>query len=673
MLSIAALSMAALIVSMVPARAVDTDALRRKEQMQVRARAMARELVSGILDLQLQQMEENGLVKSAIYGEVLSMRKNIDALVEAEMLEVVDLLVKAQGEKGKERDATFVVARQKIREVVVRLAAERQNLLRRLKTAEIAAQVKRLIEMQTKVLKVTEGLIEQSTRQEALALRNAQDQRDVKALFLHLVETLADVSKWAGAVGAGAGDGLRILKTAGVGQELDSAGQHLDAVLYDKAAVSQKAVIRGLRLLLERIEQTQGIIGTDREALLEMVRELTKKQEAVQAKTKTNELTEKNAEKLVDEQSDVHRQLGKLSDALQSMPQTQPLVEAAKQAALEARTNLFEAKKQPAVAQQDKVLGALAEIEEQLKKAADAESSDKTAEQYEKLVKDLEKTKADVEAAKAEQAKANEAAKSNPAAAKAPEKAAADKLAKAQEGRELPRAVKSRLEEAKSAAAEAAEKAGDPAKSSEAKKQAVASADEALERAASEVNAALADAERKALGVKIGELARAAESLERAAAAERRISEATKEAAAKKGLTKKAAKDLSEEQADVGAVAKKVAEGVKNTAPEAAAKLAEAMKNTDAAAEGLKQAEAKPGEPSKPAAEKTGAEAEKAADKLSEAASKLREEVAKTASKLSETAGRQLADVSKAREAVDKAVAKQPSTAERLAQLDKAA
>src|SRR5262245_32308242 len=341
-LGVFGLAVAAVVVSSLPARAVDTDALRRKEQMQVRARAMARELVSGILDLQLQQMEENGLVKSAIYGEVLSMRKNIDALVEAEMLEVVDLLVKAQSQQGKERDATFVVARQKIREVVVRLAAERQNLLRRLKTAEIAAQVKRLIEMQAKVLKVTEGLQEQSTRQEALALRNAQDQRDVKALFLHLVETLADVSKWGGPVGLGAGDGLRILKTAGVGQELDAAGQHLDAVVYDKAAVSQKAVIRGLRLLLERIEQTQGLIGADREALLEMVRELTKRQEAVRSKTNANELNEKTAEKLVEEQADIHKQLGKLSDALQSFPQTQPLVEQAKQAALEARTNLFE-------------------------------------------------------------------------------------------------------------------------------------------------------------------------------------------------------------------------------------------------------------------------------------------------------------------------------------------
>lgn len=92
--------------------AVDTESLRRKQQIQVRARAMARELVSGILDLQLQQLEENGLTERRIYREVLSMRKNIDGLVEVEMREVVALLVQGQAQRGQERNATFVAARQ---------------------------------------------------------------------------------------------------------------------------------------------------------------------------------------------------------------------------------------------------------------------------------------------------------------------------------------------------------------------------------------------------------------------------------------------------------------------------------------------------------------------------------------------------------------------------------
>ena len=67
-----------------------------------------------------------------------------------------------------------------------------------------------------------------------------QDQRDVKALFLHLVETLADVSAWGGQVGAGAADGLKILKIEKTGEELDAAGANLAKTEYPTAASNQR-------------------------------------------------------------------------------------------------------------------------------------------------------------------------------------------------------------------------------------------------------------------------------------------------------------------------------------------------------------------------------------------------------------------------------------------------
>src|SRR4051812_44207107 len=64
-------------------------ALRRKQQTQQRARAMARELVSSMLDVQLQQLEENGMADLPLHKDIANMRTNIDGLVEAEMREVV--------------------------------------------------------------------------------------------------------------------------------------------------------------------------------------------------------------------------------------------------------------------------------------------------------------------------------------------------------------------------------------------------------------------------------------------------------------------------------------------------------------------------------------------------------------------------------------------------------
>src|SRR5690606_38808167 len=125
------------------------DALRSKQQSQQRAREMARELIGSILDIQMRQLEENGLAGEVLYTDIKSMRNNIDGLVEAEMLEVVNMLDKSQHASGDEREQLFVASRKKIRDIVIKLSVERQNLLKRLKTAEIAAQVKRLIEMQT--------------------------------------------------------------------------------------------------------------------------------------------------------------------------------------------------------------------------------------------------------------------------------------------------------------------------------------------------------------------------------------------------------------------------------------------------------------------------------------------------------------------------------------------
>ena len=76
-------------VSPLAVRAVDRDALRRKQDAQERAREMAHQLVTGILDVQLQQLEENGLKELPVYREIAGMKKNIGALVDKEMEKAV--------------------------------------------------------------------------------------------------------------------------------------------------------------------------------------------------------------------------------------------------------------------------------------------------------------------------------------------------------------------------------------------------------------------------------------------------------------------------------------------------------------------------------------------------------------------------------------------------------
>jgi hypothetical protein len=201
----------------------DTLAIKRKQDDQQRARAMTRELVSGILDIQLRQLEENGLSDLPVFGDIQLMREHLDQLMETEMPRVVDVLAKAQLD-GSDREAVFVEARGMIREIVLKLTTERQALLRRLRIAELAEQVRRLIRVETQVEAATRRLpTEAAIRQAEMLLRTIQDQEDGRQLFLALVGTLGDVSNWGGATAAAANDGLRLLAAADIGTRFDSA------------------------------------------------------------------------------------------------------------------------------------------------------------------------------------------------------------------------------------------------------------------------------------------------------------------------------------------------------------------------------------------------------------------------------------------------------------------
>ena len=99
-----------------PVVAAEADGYQSKQRAQEKARQLARELVSGVLDIQLRQLKENNLDKLPIYDEIRSMQKNIDKLVADEMAVVVELLVQAQIGSRDQRLAHFNTARGKIRE-----------------------------------------------------------------------------------------------------------------------------------------------------------------------------------------------------------------------------------------------------------------------------------------------------------------------------------------------------------------------------------------------------------------------------------------------------------------------------------------------------------------------------------------------------------------------------
>lgn len=657
---------------------VSAAALRRKQEVQQKARTMTRELVSGVLEIQLQQLEENGLTEMPLYQEIAAMRKNLSTLVDKEMEEVVTVLVRAQTAPDAERETSYKEARQMVRVIVTRLSIERQNLLRRLRIAELVAQVRRLIQTETKVLKQVKDLIEQpAARQEKLALVAIEDQRDFRELFLALLDTLSHVSKWDGPAGTGAVAGLRVLAAAKTGTEVERASETLEGTRYVEATEHQANVIKGLKLLLEQLEKAQGELSGDREEAAGLVREIAKKQAEVRRETQQADLTQ--AEPLIEKQAEIRKELGQLEQALAEIPASADLIEQAKEAAYDATGQLFEQDRAAALDEQAQVLGALAELEARLNDTAPQATSDKTAAELAKLVSDLEKAKAELAEVAKKQDQADAKAEQKPAEAAAEEKAVAEAVAKVDDNKALPEAVVGRLEQAEQAAQSAAEALANAAADANASAKEMAAektdmASEAVERAQAEIAATLDDAKRQAAAVEIGELARAAEALERAAAAERELAKTADEAAAdKQGLTPEASRELAAEQAEIAKVAEKVAEGTKETAPQGQAPLQAAKEQGAIAAKMLEEA-AKGGDNSTPEqAAQVAKTANETAKQLADAAKALREEIGATAKALIAESDQQLAKIDATQDKADAAAqTAEGSLANQLAQVEAA-
>ena len=632
---------------------------------------MARDLVSGILDVQLRQLEENGLDSLELYGDIRTMREHIDELIDAEMPEVMELLSRLATDPADRQEHSFLLARQKSREILVRLLVERQALLRRLRVAEMVAQVKRLIELETAVLDSTESMGEQvQSERESLTLSTIEDQRDVKALYLGLKEMLRDASAWGGPVGAEAATGLRRLESGRVDQHVDNAREHLQETRFSDAATSLRAVIEGLRALLERIERAQGLISGDADSARDMIRQLAGRQEQVRQATSQPDLTRAAMDELAQQQSEIRNELTELQEEFQPSSAPQRPLEQAEDAAYEATADLFEGRPDDALTEQEKVLENLAQAARQVERPPVPQAANLTAEEYDQLIEDLEGAREDLEEIRNKQRVASESARAEPAEARKQESEVADMLAEVPQDRRLPPEVTSRLDEAEEAASAAAAEMNRPEQQ---RLEAANKAEQAIERAASEVETALADARRHRLGIEIAELAQAAKALDQAAAAERQIAHEAQQAADSEGLEADEANRLRARQDDVQDVAAKVAEGVDQTAPEAAGILNEASEPLRRAGERLQAAADEPGQTSKPAAAEAARQADQAAEKLAQAADEIRRQIGRAAEDLAALAGKQLEQATEARQAVENVVENRPeSLAERLQRLAQA-
>jgi hypothetical protein len=631
-------------------------ALERRLEMQRLVREQAQLLVVQVLDVQLRNLEENKLQDHPLYREIRGMRGNLSALVDGEMQKVLELLADSHDGPSGDREQSLAAARRLTRDIVARLAAERQRLRRRLKTISISSQVQKLIDTQSRVSKATESLPEQSEGQrEEATLAVIEDQRDVRQLYLHLAATLEEVSRWGDEVGASATEALRSLESAAVTADLERAETALEKLRPADAVQSQQQVMKSLQTMLQDLAPSSGSAPPGLADERAAAARLLDRQKELRAQTAGTDLTASGAERLIDAQSEIRKELDRLAEGQSSNPAAREPLEQAAAAAREATSRLFDSNRDSALAAQDDVLKNLGRSMDQTGRSNDKVQPDQSADELAAATGDLEAARTEMQRIAQQQAQVDRDAGTAPEKAAQSEQNVATSLGRVADGHRLPPSVTRSLSEARDAAADAARKlpqnpaGGETADTGTSLRR----ADRAIERAASEIDAALADARRRAEGANAGELSRAAEAVERAAAVQREIAEAARQAAQGAGLDPEAAGDLRQSEDQLQKTTESTARAVGKSAPEAAAALQDALGAAQQAQRQFAEAEHETGAPSPDTAAEAAKAADSAQQKLTDAARKLRNEVAAGADRLAAESARQEAQARSAREAAE--------------------
>ena len=307
------------------AQTVSAQRLQQQKQVQQQASDVARQLVGEVLDVQLQQFRDNNLTSHPWYGEIRSMRNHLDEMVNKQMKEVVEILEKADLNDGAQRANAYQTARQKSREILVRIQIEQQILLRRLRIAELARQVQQLIEHQTKVRKETEAVSGEPTdRRRELNLAALEDQRDVAASFGQFHKSLRQSSHISGEMGREAAEALQMVDKEQIDDSMSKAEQGLRNGDFATAASSQKETLAALDALLQRIRRLQKTMDAESqgEKLEAKIAAALKQQEEIRAASEKKPLEAEVADKLAAEQDALAKKIDELN--AQARPEVRP-------------------------------------------------------------------------------------------------------------------------------------------------------------------------------------------------------------------------------------------------------------------------------------------------------------------------------------------------------------
>ena len=186
-----------------PARAAGGDYIGRTKSNQERARELTSELVAALLESHIQQLEDNKLQDLPLYKDLIDMRGRMSDLAAKMMPAVIDLLTEASEATGAQRTQLIGKAQDRMRDILLKLLAERERIRIRRQQALLIERLTEIIGKQKAARTSTLAL--GPTDEQAIVV-TLGSQGAVQSLYVTFADMLKDVATWSGDLGAIAGE-----------------------------------------------------------------------------------------------------------------------------------------------------------------------------------------------------------------------------------------------------------------------------------------------------------------------------------------------------------------------------------------------------------------------------------------------------------------------------------
>ncbi|MEC7565638.1 MAG: hypothetical protein VX738_08135, partial [Planctomycetota bacterium] len=360
----------------------DRQLIDRYRVNQQRARDLTSDLLAILVDTQMLQLEDNRLTDLPLYEDLKTMRGRMQELAMNKMPDVIELLVQADAADPKDRKELMNTVHLRMRQVLRDLLRERERLRLRRQQAELIERIGEIVLKQRSTL---ESSLTLTTEQEQLVLTTIDAQKNVSVLVATFHETLNIVAEWPGELGALAKECSRVLTTNKIDFLLVQAESQLNATEFPEAVVTEKEIIGVLESILLKIRRFEDPAWIDSDAT-QAADEIISAQEALKAKVEEGDPEDsEQVDSLVQEQTVIREKLQRLESLVVGNEEASDLLERAEEAASEARQEIFDGQMEDAVEKQEEIIGALAELQDELESPTNLLDPDLTSEEYKQI------------------------------------------------------------------------------------------------------------------------------------------------------------------------------------------------------------------------------------------------------------------------------------------------